>query len=89
MEPEAASIYCQYYTSIQDEEQQLNPSDEFRTLVENKEKYMVLDIGGNDLGLILHYYMALIHVQPVILKLSENSVARNMSSEVDISNALI
>ena len=87
MEPEAASIYCQYYTSIQDEEQQFNPSDEFRTLVENKEKYMVLDIGGNDLGLTLHYYMALI--QPVILKISENNVARNRSSEVDISNALI
>nr|XP_022286221.1 heat shock 70 kDa protein 12A-like isoform X3 [Crassostrea virginica]XP_022286222.1 heat shock 70 kDa protein 12A-like isoform X3 [Crassostrea virginica] len=46
LESEAASIYCQYYASIQDEEQQLNPSDEFRTLVENKEKYMVLDIGG-------------------------------------------
>ena len=54
--------------------------------MENKEKYMVLDIGGNDLGLTLHYYMALI--QPVILKISENNVARNRSSEVDISNAL-
>ena len=82
MKPEAASIYFQNSPSIEDEEQQL----EFRALVEDKEKYMVLDMGGNDLGLT---FTIMSLIQPVILKISENNVARNRSSEVDISNARI
>ena len=80
MESEAASIYFQNSPSIENEEQQL----EFRALVEDKEKYLVLDMGGNDLGLT---FTIMSLIQPVILKISENNVARNRSSEVDISNS--
>ena len=54
--------------------------------MEDKEKYMVLDMGGNDLGLT---FTIMSLIQSVILKISENNVARNRSSEVNISNALI
>lgn len=44
LEPEAASIYCQY---LYMEKNQEGNTDAFQKLVDAKAKYMVADLGGN------------------------------------------
>uniref|UniRef100_K1PQ01 Heat shock 70 kDa protein 12A n=1 Tax=Magallana gigas TaxID=29159 RepID=K1PQ01_MAGGI len=51
LEPEAASIYCQYlYMERKDE----GNTDEFQKLVEGKAKYMVADLGGGTVDITVH-----------------------------------
>lgn len=50
LEPEAASIYCQFVHPRDELNDETHHYDAFRQLVKEKRKYMVVDLGGRFLN---------------------------------------